>query len=48
MAQRWLAASLLESEKRFRRIKGYRDIELVMKQIEVEQMNEKSELLKAA
>lgn len=48
MAQRWLAASLLQSEKKFRRIKGYRSIGLAMEQIKAEQMSNTNELLKAA
>lgn len=48
MAQRWLATSLLQSEKRFRRIKGYRDIEQAIANIDRAQETSVSELLMAA
>ena len=37
MAQRWLASVLLQCEEGFRRVKGYRDIDEVVKNIEREQ-----------
>lgn len=37
MAQRWLASVLLHCEKGFRRVKGYRDIDETVKNIEREQ-----------
>lgn len=30
MAERWAALGLMEAEKRFRRIKGYRDIPILV------------------
>jgi putative transposase len=41
MAQRWLAAVLLHSEKGFRKIKGYADIAAVVGAIETEQVETK-------
>ena len=41
MAQRWLAAVLLHSEKGFRKIKGYADITAVVEAIEAEQVETK-------
>ncbi len=41
MMQRWLASVLLYSEKRFRRIKGYASIPEVIRNIEIENKNEK-------
>lgn len=41
MAQRWLAAVLLHSEKGFRKIKGYEDIAAVVAAIETEQAETK-------
>jgi len=34
MAQRWLAASVMHAEKRFRRVRGYEHIDELLKQIE--------------
>ncbi len=42
MAQRWLAAVLLHSEKGFRKIKGYEDIAAVVRAIEAEQAETKN------
>ncbi|MCK5505878.1 MAG: transposase [Thermodesulfovibrionia bacterium] len=41
MMQRWLASVLLYSEKRFRRIKGYASIPGVIRNIEIENKNDK-------
>jgi len=40
MMQRWLASVLLYCEKRFRRIKGYASISIVIRQIEAEEEND--------
>jgi len=48
MAQRWLAASLLHSEKSFRRVKGFRDIAQAIKNIDAEQCPKNDEMLMAA
>lgn len=41
MSRRWLGASLLDAEKHFRKVKGYRLIPEVIKNIEWEQQNRK-------
>lgn len=47
MRQRWLAAILLHCEKSFRKVKGYRDIALVVSSI-VEELQENKYMKKAA
>ena len=43
MAQRWLAAVILQTEQQFRRLQGYRQIRRVVNNIEAEHRpNEKS------
>lgn len=41
MSRRWLGACLLDAEKHFRKVKSYRSIPEVIKNIELEQQNRK-------
>jgi len=41
MAQRWLANSLLHAEERFRKVKGYQSIPMVLKAIKKLQAEKK-------